>query len=493
MQQKTSLSAYFYTLLQAIDLLAPYSSGLSKLKALLKVVCKEQGYTRALISIFNMRTNALQLSVTYGEQKKPQQKAEEITRQVLQTGRPVILSYAKNDTNQRPDNKDTAEVQEPGLLCVPIKALQSGEVLGTLFVDTGLKTQEDLQSDLDFLLVVAGLISRETASLHEAAMAEHSEPAFSPFKKVIGVSKAIQQALGLVSQVGPGRSTVLIRGESGTGKELFAEAIHGKSPRAKKKLVKLNCAALPADLVESELFGYEKGAFTGAFSTKKGMFEQAHTGTLFLDEIAELSLGAQAKVLRAVQEQEIQPLGSEKVIKVDVRLICATNKPLEKMLEQKTFREDLYYRINVFPIFIPTLRERPQDILPLAEHFLERFSKEANKNISRISTPAIDLLLQYHWPGNIRELANCIERAVVICDEDVIRTYHLPPTLQTAESSATDTSLPFCEAVSRYEQELITEALKKTKGNILQAAKDMKTSYRIIHYKVKKYGIDIKK
>ena len=265
------------------------------------------------------------------------------------------------------------------------------------------------------------------------------------------------------------------------------------SPRHDRPLVKLNCAALPSELVESELFGHQKGAFTGAIHMKKGMFELAHKGTLFLDEIGELGLGAQAKVLRAVQEQEIQRIGSEQTVTVDVRLVCATHQPLEELVEKGRFREDLYYRINVFPIFIPGLRERREDILPLGEYFLEHFASEYNKHIKRISTPAIDLITQYHWPGNVRELRNCMERAVLVCEEEVIRTYHLPPSLQTAESSATDTTLSFCEAVARFEQELLVEALKKARGNMLQAARDLRVSYRIVNYKVKKYGLDTRK
>ena len=255
----------------------------------------------------------------------------------------------------------------------------------------------------------------------------------------------------------------------------------------------MTCAALPAELVESELFGHQKGAFTGAYQNKRGLFEIANNGTLFRDEIGELSLDAQAKVLRAIQEKEIQRVGSEQPIAVDVRLICATHQPLEALLSEGKFREDLFYRINVFPIFIPHLRERREDILPLAEKFLAMFSEEYGKEIKRISSPAIDLFTQYHWPGNVRELKNCIERAVLICEEEVIRTYHLPPTLQTAESTATDTSLSFGEAVAKFEQELLVDSLKKARGNMLQAARDLRVSYRIVNYKVKKYNIDVKK
>ena len=197
--------------------------------------------------------------------------------------------------------------------------------------------------------------------------------------------------------------------------------------------------------------------------------------------------------MRAIQEGEIQRLGSEKTIHVDVRLVCATHRPLEELLEKGQFREDLYYRINVFPIFIPPLRERRDDILPLAEHFLQDFSREYGKSLKRISTPAIDLLVQYHWPGNVRELRNSLERAVLLCNDEVIRTYHLPPSLQTAESSATDTDLSFGEVVADFEKEVLIDALKKSRGNMLQAARDLRASYRVINYKVKKYRIDSKK
>jgi Nif-specific regulatory protein len=219
----------------------------------------------------------------------------------------------------------------------------------------------------------------------------------------------------------------------------------------------------------------------------------AHQGTLFLDEIGELSLDAQAKVLRAIQEKEITRVGGELPIAVDARLICATHQPLEDLIAQGRFREDLYYRINVFPVFIPPLKERREDILPLAEFFLQDFSEEYGKQIRRISTPAIELLSMYHWPGNVRELRNCVERAVLVCEEEVIRTYHLPPTLQTAESSSTEINLSFGEAVGKFEQELLVDALKKSRGNMLQAARDLRVSYRIVNYKVKKYGLDVKR
>ena len=253
----------------------------------------------------------------------------------------------------------------------------------------------------------------------------------------------------------------------------------------------VNCSAMPETLLESELFGHEKGAFTGAHAAKKGRFELAGNGTLFLDEIGELSQAIQVKLLNVVQEREFQRLGGNKIIKSGARLVAATNKDLEKAVEGGTFREDLYYRLNVFPIYMPPLRDRRTDILLLAEYFLQKYSEENHKKISRISTPAIDLLMQYHWPGNVRELENCIERAVLICDEDAIKSYHLPPSLQVANSGVSDKGGgDFAQAVENFERELIIAALKRTRGNQTKAAKDLGTSLRIINYKINKFQID---
>jgi Nif-specific regulatory protein len=300
----------------------------------------------------------------------------------------------------------------------------------------------------------------------------------------------MKQVYEQVAQVAHTNTTVLVRGESGTGKELIAHAIHYNSLRAKKPFIKVSCAALPETLIESELFGYEKGAFTGAQVRKKGRFEMAEGGTLFLDEIGDLNLSTQVKLLRVLQEREFERLGGTETIKSNVRLIAATNKDLEKAIGEVAFREDLYYRLNVFAIFVPPLRERKPDVLLLADHFLEKYSLEHAKNIKRISTPAIDMLMSYHWPGNVRELENTIERAVLVCDGNVVHGHHLPPTLQTAEASGTVMSTSLAEAVEAYEKDLIQDALKTTRGNCAKAARMLGTTERIISYKVKKYSID---
>jgi Nif-specific regulatory protein len=240
-----------------------------------------------------------------------------------------------------------------------------------------------------------------------------------------------------VQQVSKTQATVLIRGESGVGKELITDAIHYGSERAKNPLIKVNCAAIPESLIESELFGHEKGAFTGADKQKKGRFELAEGGSIFLDEIGELPLQIQVKLLRVLQEKEFERLGGTKTLKTDVRVIAATNRNLEEAIKDGSFREDLYYRLNVFPLFVPALRERLNDIPLLVDHFITKANKKNGTDIIRISSSAIEMLMIYRWPGNIRELENCIERAAILSTDKVIRPQNLPPTLQTAQSSGT--------------------------------------------------------
>ncbi|MCG8530975.1 MAG: sigma 54-interacting transcriptional regulator [Desulfovibrionales bacterium] len=507
------LQPYMGTLQSIVSELGSQKPFQSTLKSLLQTLSENHNFRRPHIVIFDPETRTLKLTLAHGLESDISIEYEPgvgVTGQVFTTGQPVIVPKMKEYPAflNKAFGRTEEELTDLAFICVPITVPgaegASGEVIGTLSVDLPSDTVESLEGQRRFLEVVAGMVANHATYLQEEiarqnhmmaqgiANGEPMEPSAAP-ANIIVASKSMKLVLNQVSQVGPSRATALLRGESGTGKELLAEAIHQASPRRDHPLIKLNCAALPSELVESELFGYQKGAFTGAVQDKKGLFELADNGTLFLDEVGELSPTAQAKVLRAIQEQEIQRLGSEKAVAVDVRLICATHRPLEELVEKGEFREDLYYRINVFPVFIPPLRERREDILPLSEHFLSTYAEEYERNIKRISTPAIDLLMQYHWPGNIRELKNCIERAVLVCDEQVIRTYHLPPSLQTAESTATDSNLSFCEAVAKFEQELLVDALKKARGNMLQAARDLRVSYRIVNYKVKKYGIDAKK
>jgi Nif-specific regulatory protein len=303
----------------------------------------------------------------------------------------------------------------------------------------------------------------------------------------------MQVVYDLIAQVSRSDTTVLIRGESGTGKELVAHAIHYNSHRAEKPFVKVNCGALPESIVESELFGHEKGAFTGAIATRKGRFEIAHGGSIFMDEIGDLSPTTQIKLLRVIQEKEFERVGGTATIKTNVRVITATNRPLEQLIREAKFREDLYYRLNVFPIHVPPLRERKTDIPLLADFFIERYSRLNHKAVRRISTPAIDMLMSYHWPGNVRELENCVERAVLLSADSVIHGHHLPPTLQTAEASGTTHSGTLESTLHAVERDLILDALKASRGNRAKAARALGISERIMGLRVEKLGIDAKR
>ena len=316
--------------------------------------------------------------------------------------------------------------------------LVNRKAAGALGVDLRFKAERDFDSSVKFMGVVASMIAqalkvqRAVEDERRRLLAENTHLRQElreryDFTNIIGTSGPVREMYEQIAQVAKTNTTVLIRGESGTGKELIAHAIHYNSLRAKKPFVKVSCAALPESLIESELFGYEKGAFTGAQARKKGRFEMAEGGTLFLDEIGDINLGTQVKLLRVLQEREFERLGGTETTKVNVRLIAATNQEMEKAIVEGKFREDLFYRLNVFTIFVPPLRDRKADLLLLADHFVEKFSREHGKMIKRISTPAIDMLMSYHWPGNVRELENALERSVLVCDGQVIHGHHLPP------------------------------------------------------------------
>ncbi len=319
------------------------------------------------------------------------------------------------------------------------------------------------------------------------------------FGNIIGNSPKILEVLLLAGDVSRTDSTVFIYGESGTGKELVARAIHFNSLRKSGPLVTINCAALPENLIESELFGYERGAFTGAEKCKKGRFELANGGTLFLDEISEMNLIVQAKVLRVVEERELERLGGVETIKVDVRIICASNKNLEEYVKKGQFREDLYYRINVFPINIPPLRARPEDILPLARDFVEQFSVKMGKISLKMSKKVEKVLVSSRWEGNVRELKNCLERAVILCKGDMITEEHLPVALVKDSVSGHEDSKgnllkmadfnlpPEGISIDELEKHLVLQALKKSKNNKTKAAKLLGLSRGTFRYRLEKY------
>ena len=311
------------------------------------------------------------------------------------------------------------------------------------------------------------------------------------FSAIIGKSKKMREVFEVLAMAAPSDATILILGESGTGKELIANAIHQNSLRKDKPFIKVNCAALSENLLESELFGHEKGAFTGAMARRLGRFELAHGGTLFLDEIGDMSLATQAKILRVLQEGEFERLGGEKTIKTDVRLIAATNKNLEKEVEQGTFRKDLYFRLSVVPVYLPALRERKEDIPLLAEHFLKKYAEKNNRLIRGFTPQAMDLLMRYEWPGNVRELENVIERAVILSRNELILPETLPANLRNSTKNAEDltTESLVGRSIREVEKELILKTLEQTGNNITRAAEILGLTRRGLQYKLKELGL----
>jgi Nif-specific regulatory protein len=494
------------TLLEISQALSGTLNLKTAMQRVLQTLIRHHSVVRGMVTL--LRDGELHVEAVEGFEDRARairfKLGEGITGKVVESGKPIVVPRVSREPaflNVAPRRPDSSK-QELSFICVPI--MLNRTAVGSLAVDLRFKAERDYDSSVKFFNIVSSMIGQalnvqrtiedeRRRLLDENTHLRQELRERYDFSNIIGTSGPTRQMYEQVAQVAQTNTTVLIRGESGTGKELIAHAIHYNSLRAKKPFVKVSCAALPDTLIESELFGYEKGAFTGANARKKGRFEMAEGGTLFLDEIGDINPGTQVKLLRVLQEREFERLGGTETVKVNVRLIAATNKDMEKAIADGTFREDLYYRLNVFTIFVPPLRDRKADMLLLADHFLEKFSREHGKVIKRISTPAIDMLMAYHWPGNVRELENALERAVLVCDGAVVHGHHLPPSLQTADSSGTVTRVSLKDAVAAYERDLILDALKTTRGNRAKAARLLDTTERILNYKVRGYAIDVRR
>ncbi|MFQ5753812.1 MAG: sigma-54-dependent transcriptional regulator [bacterium] len=349
--------------------------------------------------------------------------------------------------------------------------------------------------DLDELFVILEKAIGEQKLLRENVELKKQVKSTYSFHNIIGKSEGIERIFNTIVKVARTQSTVLIRGESGTGKELVARAIHYNSPRMNKPLIQISCASFPETLLESELFGYEKGAFTGADNQKKGRFELAHGGTIFLDEIGEISESVQVKLLRVLQERQITRLGGTQTIQVDVRVITATNRDLEKALEQGRIREDLYYRLNVIPIVLPPLRDRKDDIPLIIDHFIKKFSMENKIPAPRISDEALKLCMKYEWPGNVRELENAIENAIVLGEGATIKREHLPfamfakPKRSARHDFLKNAGKTFKDKIEEAEKIILLDAIEQSGGNKSEAAKILNISLRTMRYKIKKYDL----
>ncbi len=505
-RQNSGMEQFNYNELYALYSISRTLAGGEEFRAqfseVLQILSDQLGMHRGMISVLDFQSGQAWLDVAHEMDVYQDQVSygpgEGVTGKVAQSGRPMAIADLGQDPLflDRTGARKQLKRDELSFLCVPI--FYQGKVVGVLSVDKLSREVQDLDRELELLSAVADLMGKV---VYFRAVEEENRrlrwilaESRRPRTNIIGRSKGVQEVLRMIDQVADISSTVLIQGETGTGKELVAKALHENSSRAEGPFIQINCAAMPESLLESELFGHEKGAFTGATARRKGCFEEAHGGTVFLDEIGELSFLAQAKLLRVLQEKAIQPLGSSRSRTVDVRVLVATNKDLEDEVRRGEFREDLYYRLNVFPIFIPPLRERGSDILMLADYFVVKYSDEFGKNVKRISTAAIDMLLAYHWPGNVRELENCIERAVLLATGDTIETSHLPPSLQMKTEGFTEQPRGKLEVlVDNFERDLLVDALKDARGNQTQAARLLGTTKRVVQYKVAKYGIDTRR
>ena len=479
----------------------------SLIRPVLEMMAEKLEMMRGTVTILNRKTGELFIEEAYGlsddEREKGKYKiGEGVTGKVFDTGKPVVIPRISDEPMflDKTGSRKKLNKSDITFICVPVIA--DNEVIGTLSADRLFSDSVALDEDLRLLTIIASIISqgvrlRQIAGEEMDKLKDENMRLTDQLREkhgmgnIIGNSKIMQGVYSLIEKVASTNTTVLILGESGVGKEKYANAIHFNSNRANAPLIKVNCAALPESLIESELFGHEKGSFTGAMSTRKGRFELADNGTIFLDEVGELPLSVQVKLLRVIQEREFERVGGSDTIKVNVRIIAATNKDMRELICSGKFREDLYYRLNVFPIIIPPLRERKTDIMLIADYFVEKYSVEHGKKVSRISTDAINMLVSYHWPGNVRELENCIERAVILSNDGIVHGYHLPPSLQTGKKADEDRKRSLDEMISKFEEELIIDELKNSSGNIALAARSLSVSERIMGLRIAKYGIDV--
>src|SRR4030043_1450862 len=456
---------------------------------------------RGSVFLLDQNSHELKIVAAHGLTKEQIERGkykigEGIVGKVLEKGSPVVIPNVGEEPLFL--NKTGSRIKKSGIsfLCVPIKF--KGESIGVLSADRIFKDKAiTVDEDIRVLEIVASIIAqyvilwkhyketeRERENLKLELKGKYSLP------NIIGNSDRMQEVFEAVHRVADSRATVILYGESGTGKELIAKSIHYMSPRAKEPFVKFNCASIPEGLLESELFGHEKGAFTGAVNVRKGRFELAHNGSILLDEVGDLPLNLQPKILRVLQEREFERVGGEKTIKVDVRLIAATSRNLEELVSKGKFREDLYYRLNVVPLFMPALRERKEDIPHLTEHFLKRFNEENDKNIS-ISPESLRILIGYSWPGNVRELENTMERLVVMSNGKSIEPSDLPINIRLLSSKGVLQKDSLKTGIEDMEKSSILHALEETGWVQAKAARVLGITSRQIGYKMKKYDIKL--
>ena len=482
------------------------------LSSVLEILSESMGMSRGTLTLLDLETKQLYIEFAHGLTPEERSRGiyrigEGITGKVVESGEPIIVPdigkepLFLNRTRSRGDIKR----ENISFICVPVKV--KGDTVGVLSVDRLFTDQSvSLDEDVRILTIIASLIGQAITTAKMVEMEKKNllkekltlqRELKSPYRfaNIVFVSDKMRDVLDSAWRVSQSKANVLLRGDSGTGKELIARTIHYHSKRCDKAFISVNCAAIPDTLIESDLFGHVKGAFTGAVTEKKGRFEMADGGTLFLDEIGDIPPPMQVKLLRVLQERRFERVGSSKSITVDVRIIAATNRNLEEAVKEGKFREDLYYRLNVVPLRIPSLRERKEDIPPLVGHFLQLYNEENGREV-KISNEALDTLLIHDWPGNVRELENCIERMIVMAKNELIMTEDVPITIDTNISdNRSDESDLYGQAktldhtIEDMEKERITEALKRAGYVQAKAARQLGITSRQIGYKIKKYGI----
>ncbi|MGE4535609.1 MAG: sigma-54 interaction domain-containing protein [Desulfovibrio sp.] len=476
------------------------------LDCLLDYMRYDMGVVRAMVNLHHRESGHIFIHKSLGLTEEEQSRGiyftgEGITGQVVESGEPIIVPRIGDEPAilNRTGSLSRPEDRECAFMCVPI--LRGRKVLGTISAVRPYDNPELLNKHVDALTVISYMLAQAVELYlvenvdfmawerrHAELLGQLREP-MRP-SAFVGSSKTMMDLFALLNKVAPTRTTVLLLGESGVGKEMLAKAIHTSGPNPEGPMVKFNCAALPESLLESELFGHEKGSFTGATGLRRGRFEEADGGTIFLDEVGELSLGVQAKLLRVLQERAFERVGGNKTVTVNIRIVAATNKDLASMAARGEFRQDLYFRLNVFPLLVPPLRERGSDIVTLAEHFVARFAQENSKTIHRITTPALNMLMSYHWPGNVRELENVMHRAVILTEDDAVHGYNLPLSLQTPVLSGHGRQEGLVAKLEAMEYEMLVEALRLHHGNSTEAARELGLTRRTMGLRMKKYRLD---
>ena len=470
----------------------------------LQTVESVMGVEHATLTLYNRHTGEISIEIAEGLSSRQASKGrykvgEGITGRVVETGKPIIIPSVAKDPDFL-DRTGRGKTEDKAFLCVPI--IMEQEVVGALSADEHNPDEANLNDQIHLLEIIAQMLAtavklrrlareeNEILKAENERMAMELKARFQP-DNIIGKTPEMQQVYTQIDQVAKSPLPALIVGEVGTGKGLVAEAIHFRSDRNLGPFVRVHCAALPESVLDRELFGSEKGALVGVVNEAPGRVEQAEGGTLFLDEVAELTPNLQIKLLRLLQQGEMERVGARFPKKVNVRVICATTKNLQQMVSDGTFREDLYYQLHIVPIYVPPLRKRRTDIVLLADYFVDHYCRLVGKNVRRLARGTIEMLMSYPWPGNVRELENAIERAVLLTEEDVIYPHHFPPTIQTDETSGTPVSGNLKLMVEAYERDIICDALKSSKGKMAAAARSLSTTPRILTYKIKQLGIDL--